>query len=169
MSRIAFLAPVLILALAACNAESPSGPAADVSTAQFSQAEAELPFRAECNAQIQPPTVVSPGVIAQTDSGDCQASHLGKTTIVSEKVINLAAGTQTIQLAFTAANGDVLRATGTGTNVMVAPGIVNFTADMTFTGGTGRFATASGRATIRGQANIAEARSAMKMDGFIKY
>ncbi len=169
MSRTIFLAPVLTLALAACGSELPSGPLADLDAAQFSAAAHERPFKAECNLQIQPPTPVSPGVIAQIDSGDCQASHLGKSTLVSDKVINLVAGTQTLQLAFTAANGDVLHANGTGTNVMVAPGVVQFTADVTFTGGTGRFANATGRATIRGQANIAEAKSAMVMEGFILY
>lgn len=170
MSRIVSLAPVLTLALAACGAELPSSPITDLNAAQYSEAaDHERPFRAECNLRIQPPTVVSPGVIAQIDTGDCHALHLGKSTLVSDKVINLAAGTQTIQATFTAANGDVLRATGTGTNAMVAPGIVNFTADMTFTGGTGRFAGASGRAVIRGQANLAEARSAMVMEGFILY
>ena len=164
MSRITLLAPVLSLALAACGSELPSSP-----TTQFSRTDNERPFRAECTMQIQAPTVVSPGVIAQIDSGECQALHLGASTLVSDKVINLAAGTQTLQLTFTAANGDVLRGTGTGTNTMVSPGVVNFTADVTFTGGTGRFADAAGRATIRGQANLTEARSAMVMTGFILY
>jgi hypothetical protein len=168
MSRTVFFAPVLTLALAACS-ELPSAPITEPHTAQFAAVERDRPFKAECNLRIQPPTVVSPGVIAQVDTGNCVASHIGASTLVSDKVINLIAGTQTLQLAFTAANGDVLRASGTGTNAMVAPGIVNFTADVTFTGGTGRFANAAGRATIRGQANLAEARSAMVTEGFILY
>ncbi|HEY0672527.1 MAG TPA: hypothetical protein VGD27_09685 [Longimicrobiales bacterium] len=169
MPRTRFLAPVLTLALAACGSELPSDPLAVLDAAQFSQVGHDRPFKAECNLRIQPPTVLSPGVIRQIDAGDCQALHLGTSTLVSDKVINLAAGTQTTQITFTAANGDLLHAAGTGTNVMVAPGIVQFTADMTFAGGTGRFAHASGRATIRGQANLAEARSATVMEGFILY
>ena len=168
MSRHVFIAPVLALALTACGSELPSGPVAALD-AQFSEVGQDRPFKAECSLRIQPPTVLSPGVIAQIDSGDCQALHLGKSTLLSDKVINLAAGTQTIQLTFTAANGDLLRGTGTGTNVMVAPGIVQFTADVTFTGGTGRFVHAAGRAVINGQANIAQASSAMVMEGFIQY
>ena len=168
MSRLTLLAPVLTLALAACS-ELPSSPIIQADAAQFSKADHERPFRAECTMRIQPPTPVSPGVIAQIDSGECQALHLGASTLISDKVINLVAGTQTLQLTFTAANGDVLRGTGTGTNAMVAPGVVQFTADVTFTGGTGRFANAAGRATIKGQANLAEARSAMVMEGFILY
>ena len=169
MSRTVFLAPVLTLALAACGTELPTGPIADLNAAQFSEVGQDRPFKAECHLRIQPPTVLSPGVIAQVDTGDCQALHLGKSTLVSDKVINLAAGTQTLQMVFTAANGDILRASGTGTNAMVAPGVVQFTADVTFAGGTGRFASATGRATIKGQANLAEARSAMVMEGFILY
>lgn len=169
MSRNVFLAPIVLLSLAACGSELPTDPTSGLHAAQLSAVEQNRPFRAECNMRIQPPTVVSPGVIAQIDSGDCQALHLGASALVSDKVINVVAGTQTTQVTFTAANGDVLRGTGAGTSSMVAPGIVNFTADVTFTGGTGRFANATGRATIRGQANLVEARSAMKMEGFILY
>ena len=168
MSRTLFFAPVLTLALAACGSE-PAGPLAVSNDAQYAAAAQDRPLRADCQMQIQPPTVLSPGVIAQVDSGACQVSHLGNSTLVSDKVINLAAGTQTLQLSFTAANGDVLRASGTGTNVMVAPGIVEFTANVTFTGGTGRFASASGSATINGQANLAQARSAMVLEGDLLY
>ena len=168
MSRTLFLAPVLTLALAACGSE-PAGPLAVSNDAQFSAAAQDRPFRADCQMQIQAPTVLSPGVISQVDAGACQVTHLGKSTLVSDKVINLAAGTQTLQLSFTAANGDVLRASGTGTNAMVAPGIVQFTATVTFAGGTGRFAGASGNATINGQANLAQARSAMVMEGEVSY
>lgn len=169
MSRTVFVAPVIILALAACGSDLTTAPVTEFDETRFSRVEQDRPFKAECNLRIQPPTVVSPGVIHQIDAGECQALHLGAATLVSDKIINLAAGTQTIQLTFTAANGDLLRATGTGTNVMVAPGIVQFTADMTFTGGTGRFASATGRATIRGQANLSQASSAMVTEGFILY
>ena len=101
MSRIIFLAPVLILTLAGCESELPSSPTAKDDVAQFSAVSHDRPFRAECNLRIQPPTVLSPGVIAQIDAGDCQALHLGKSTLVSDKIINVAAGTQTIQMTFT--------------------------------------------------------------------
>ena len=169
MSRNVFLAPVVILSLAACNSSLPTDPAGDYRTAQFAATDNSRPFKAECNMQIQAPTVLSPGVIAQVDTGDCRVAHLGGSTLVSDKVINVAAGTQTVKITFTAANGDVLRAEGTGTSSMLAPGIVQFTANVTFTGGTGRFVNASGDAVIRGQAHLAEARSAMVMEGSINY
>jgi hypothetical protein len=169
MLRTVSFVSVLTFALAACGSELPSGPLADLDAAQYSAVGQDRPFKAECHLRIQAPTVLSPGVIAQTDSGECQALHLGNSTLTSDKVINIIAGTQTIQAEFTAASGDLLRVSGAGTNVMVAPGVVQFTADVTFAGGTGRFANATGRATITGQANLAEARSAMVMEGFIQY
>ena len=128
-----------------------------------------VPFSARCELAIQPPTPVGPGVIRQLDTGECIVSHLGRTTFVSDKVINVVAGTQTIQATFTAANGDVLRASGAGTSGMVSPGVVAFVATISFDGGTGRFADASGSATIRGQANLAAGTSAAEMTGTIQY
>ena len=78
-----------------------------------------VPFSARCELAIQPPTPVGPGLLHQLDTGECQVSHLGRTAFVSDKVINVVAGTQTIQATFTAANGDVLRASG----VVAAPPI----------------------------------------------
>lgn len=168
MTRSILIAPALTLALAACGPEI-SGPPAFENEVRHSAVAQDRPFRATCQMQIQPPTPLGPGLISQVDAGECQALHLGKATLVSDKVINLIAGTQATQITFTAANGDVLRADGTGTNVMVAPGIVQFTANMTFVGGTGRFANASGQATINGRANLAQATSAMVMEGSVTY
>jgi hypothetical protein len=165
MTRTASFVSAITLALAACGSE----PITEPTSPQFSKAQPDRPITGECKMQIQPPTVVSPGVIRQIDSGECQVSHLGRTTLVSDKVINLAAGTQTTNITLTAANGDELRASGTGTSGMVAPGVVRFTANTTVTGGTGRFADASGSWTINGHAYLTEARSEMGLQGVISY
>ena len=151
------------LALAACTTDSPTA----LDAPQF--AVDGVPFTARCTLAIQPPTPVGPGLIHQLDTGECQVAHLGRTTFVSDKIINVVAGTQTLQATFTAANGDVLRAAGSGTSSMVSPGIVAFEATITFDGGTGRFAAASGTAAIRGQANLAAGTSAPEMTGTIQY
>jgi hypothetical protein len=54
---------------------------------------------------------------------------------------------------FTAANGDELRATHTGTSVRNGS-TVNFSARFTITGGTGRYANATGQAQAAGSANM---------------
>jgi hypothetical protein len=151
------------LALAGCATDSPT--AADAP--QFGLDG--VPFNARCTLAIQPPTPVGPELIHQLDTGECQVAHLGRTTFVSDKIINVVAGTQTLEATFTAANGDVLRASGSGTSSMVSPGIVAFEATITFDGGTGRFADATGSAVIRGQANLAAGTSAPEMTGTIQY
>jgi hypothetical protein len=163
MRRLSVSGLVLILAMPACSSDDPTDPLTR------SYAMQETPFEARCQLAIQPAQPISPGVVRQLDVGECIASHLGKSTLVSDKIIDFAAGTQTTTVTFTAANGDALRGTGTGRNALVAPGRVAFTAQLTFTGGTGRFADASGSAVIVGEADLVNARSALTMSGAIKY
>ncbi len=167
MRRPSFSGLVLTCVLAGCATEPPTGPVAELSNPQFSASA--RPLSARCQLAIQPPQPISPGVLRQLDTGECIVSHLGKSTLVSDKVINFAAGTQVIDVTFAAANGDVLKGSGTGTNTLVAPGRVAFTANLTFTGGTGRFANASGAAKIEGEADIVNARSQMTMTGSLTY
>ena len=47
-------------------------------------------------------------------------------------------------MVFTAANGDQLTAEGSGSATLVAPGVLEVVDNGTFTGGTGRFAGATG-------------------------
>jgi hypothetical protein len=155
----------LALVLTGCSAESPIGPA------QFETAASNVPkpFSARCDLTIQPPQPIGPGLVRQLDVGECIVSHLGKSSFVSDKIINFAAGTQTIQAAFTAANGDVLRATGTGVSTMVAPGRFAFSATITFFGGTGRFVNASGEAKASGEADVINGVSSMVAEGLLTY
>jgi hypothetical protein len=158
------LRPILLaVTLAACSADSTTNP---LSPSYQMQA---TPFQGHCELAIQPATPVSPGVIHQLDLGDCILSHLGKATMISDKIINLAAGTQVTEITYTAANGDILYANGGGTNQMVAPGVVAFQGSVTFEGGTGRFTDATGTATFSGVANFAAGRSQLTTSGSIVY
>jgi hypothetical protein len=75
------------------------------------------------------------------------ATHLGRFTAVCPHRVNVstvpstAVGTWT----FTAANGDTLQADFTGQGTQVAPGLLYVVEMGTITGGTGRFAGASGK------------------------
>jgi hypothetical protein len=90
--------------------------------------------------------------------------------LYSVKDINFAAGTQvTNELVITAANGDELHGVGVGANSPGGPGRVNFTATMTFTGGTGRFANATGEARVVGVANLVTRSSSMALEGWVSY
>jgi hypothetical protein len=155
--------PILVgLVLSAC-ADSPTVPP----TPQF--AMADTPFRGSCELVIQPPEPISPGVVRQVDIGDCRISHLGHATFISDKIINFMAGTQTIEGTYIAANGDLLYANGSGTSQPLPSGRVAFQGNVTFAGGTGRFASASGTATITGEADPVNARSSFTTTGTISY
>lgn len=155
---------------AGCGAELPTIPGAEDFGAQAShQAAPAVPIRGTCELAIQPAEFVSPGVIRLVDVGTCRISHLGRSTMVSDKIINLEAGTQTAGMAITAANGDKLFASGSGTNTMVAPGRAVFRVELTITGGTGRFTDASGTMVSEGTADLANAQSQLTMAGTIRY
>lgn len=167
MRRPSTIHLVLALTLAGCSADTVTDPV------QLAAGQENLrldsPFTARCEMAIQPGEVVGPGLIHQLDIGECQATHLGRATLVSDKVINVVAGTQTLEATFAAANGDVLRASGNGTSAMIAPGRVAFNASITFTGGTGRYENATGGATITGEADLVNGRSRMTATGSLSW
>jgi hypothetical protein len=69
----------------------------------------------------------------------CQRPHVGLTDGVG---------------AFVAANGDLLTFTFYGTSSFVPPQFVLFTSYATFTGGTGRFESATGSAVVAGTIDV---------------
>jgi len=78
--------------------------------------------------------------------GTCQFRHLGATTVVAEQIIIPTSPTTvriTNTIVYTAANGDELHSSFVGTGTFTAEG-VTFSGAETFSGGTGRFAGASG-------------------------
>ncbi|MEO5814600.1 MAG: hypothetical protein ABIT20_04900 [Gemmatimonadaceae bacterium] len=68
-----------------------------------------------------------------------------------------------------APNGDVLRLVSVGTSTSSGPGLVHFVATLTFVGGTGRFANATGQARGEGTATLATGTTQMTLDGAIAY
>ncbi|HSJ24756.1 MAG TPA: hypothetical protein VK929_08825 [Longimicrobiales bacterium] len=166
----------LAMILAGCGAELPVEPYSAFS-AQGGDAELQanhqtapvVPIRGTCDLEAQPPQPTGPGLIQQRDVGTCHISHLGKSTVVSDKVINLMAGTQDAEMVITAANGDMLYLSGSGTNAMVAPGQVAFRVELTITGGTGRFTGATGTVLSQGTADLATAQAKLSMAGTISY
>ena len=73
------------------------------------------------------------------------ASHLGKFRLVIPHLVDTSTRTAVGSYAFTAANGDMLFADFTGVATPTAtPGVVLIVESATITGGTGRFADATG-------------------------
>lgn len=98
--------------------------------------------------------------------GEGTASHLGKFTVVGEITLNLATASGTGTGTYTAANGDELTVTSVGSAVL-AGGIATVTETVTVTGGTGRFAGASGTLTVIRRVVQATGASSGTIDGTI--
>jgi hypothetical protein len=111
----------------------------------------------------------APPVFRQDVTGTCELTHLGHVTVQFVQVVNFATRTQqSLELTYTAANGDVLRAASAGTSRPTATG-VTFSATIMFLGGSGRFTNATGQARAEGAANLVAGTSWYTLDGWIGY
>ena len=99
--------------------------------------------------------------------GTGNATHLGQFTVEGNFVINLLNGSGTGTEVFTAANGDTVNATGPGQAGPAAPGFVSIVEVITITGGTGRFANATGSYTLTRLLNIVTGVSTGSFEGTI--
>jgi hypothetical protein len=98
--------------------------------------------------------------------GGGTASHLGRFTLVADFTLNLATATATGRVTFIAANGDALTGTVTG-RAVVGGGIAAVTETVTITGGTGRFAGATGTLAVMRRVVQATGISSGTLDGTI--
>jgi len=155
---------------AACAGGVPSSPTSLTGTAEGSaqtqaQSGTELPFRGSLQAveanQLAPPLLLVNG------TGEGTATHLGRFTATYQATVVLATSSGTGSLTFIAANGDRVFATDTGHAVPTAPGVVTITEIATITGGTGRFAGATGGFTIERVLHQATGVSSGSFDGTI--
>ena len=171
MRTFVALSLLLTLAVAGCTGEAPTiDPSGASALALVSTAPTSRPLTGRCETSFDPPSFPLPAVLRQVDTGTCQLSHLGRATLYSVQDIDLAAGTQvSVELTFTAPNGDVLRATNVGTSAPSGPG-VRFQGAATFVGGTGRFANATGAARLEGAANfLTNTAEFSVLEGWISY
>ena len=101
----------------------------------------QVPFQGKAEGAITGVSPVPAGIIL-TVHANGNATHLGQFSREEVLLLNPLAGTIAGTIVFTAANGDQL--SGTVAGGFVSP--TTATGTYTFTGGTGRFANASGRA-----------------------
>ena len=93
---------------------------------------------------------LAPPFVAVNIEGSGKASHLGKFTVDIPHVVNRTNSTAIGTYEFTAANGDTLSASFTGQGTPSAtPGVLAIVETATITGGTGRFAGATGSFTVK--------------------
>ena len=148
MRPIILAASVLAAACSDHGSGSPtSPPGAALLSAQTQRSATRLPFRGSFTladrSTITPPTMLIQG------TGDGNATHLGRLTVTTAEVVNLAAATATGTFNLTAPNGDHLFATTAGgEDQFTPPNVSHVTLVATIVGGTGRFASATGTFTM---------------------
>ena len=159
------------LALAACSPETARNPLAPSapSLARGGQGDAAAKTKrihgtldATETGGLRPGTTL----VVRHLEGEGTASHLGRYTLVSDFALNIATATASGRVTLTAANGDVLTGTLVG-RAMVAAGIATVTELVTITGGTGRFAGATGTLTLVRRVVQATGVSSGTVDGTI--
>lgn len=93
--------------------------------------------------------VINFPLMSVTASGSGNASHLGRYTVSYEVEVNLETIAGVGSAEFVAANEDKIFAEGSGQATETeTPGVFNVVEHYTVTGGTGRFAAASGTITL---------------------
>ncbi len=121
--------------------------AAVLSLAGPTAAGEQVPFKGRLEGDVAV-TPLAPPFLQVDVEATGKATHLGKFTLDIPHVVNAANGTAIGSYEFTAANGDKVYATFTGTATPTAiPGVLYIEETAIITGGTGRFAGATGSFT----------------------
>ena len=120
--------------------------AVSLASVAVSAAAAETPFKGTVNA-VETGQVVFPTRFLDRE-GTGYATHLGRYTERVTEVINLPTMSSTGAATFTAANGDTLSASVVGQATRTSPTTLSIVEVSTITGGTGRFADATGSFTL---------------------
>jgi len=129
---------------------------------------AETPFKGTVNADET--VVPSPPTASLTRDGTGTATYLGRYTEHIVMTIHLPTLSSTGTATFTAANGDTLTATVLGqATPTTTPGVLSIVEVYTITGGTGRFADATGTFTLHSTVNQATGLSSGTFSGAIDH
>lgn len=176
-SRVPLAMLVAVLSVG-CSQSSPvTGPSA-VSMAGGSSGSAaratEVPFKGRLDGDFtfvpEPPPSTFASVAFTSVGG--QATHLGGFSIEAPHRVNLATlpAQATGTFRFTAANGDTLTAAFAGLGTPTAiPGVFSIVETATITGGTGRFAGATGSFVVERSVDLNTLFTTGSFDGVITY
>jgi hypothetical protein len=124
----------------------------------------DVPFKGRLNGVVTiTPAPPNLNVLIEA-SGN--ATHLGNFTLVVPHVVNPATQTGSGSYEFTAANGDLLFADFQGSATAI-PGGLRLVENATITGGTGRFASASGSFICERTFNFASRATTGTFEGTI--
>jgi hypothetical protein len=161
------LAALALAALAACSPDTARTPL-EPAVPSLARRGTELPFRGTIDAEEAGQFLPGSGLFLVRLTGEGTASHLGRYTLVAEYTITPATLAGPGTLTFTAANGDVLIATVVVQTTVTGGGTGATTVETaTITGGTGRFAGATGSFTMRRAVSFITSISSGSFDGTI--
>ena len=164
------VAAVLVALIVGCSQPiSPTGPTslspaspsiasshASATRAGLLSQDQEVPFKGRWEGAVTARTALPPGFLSITFEGTGNATHLGRFTVEIRIVLNTTDRTLTGTYEFTAANGDTLTADFAGESPLMPPGVPQTSVETaTITGGTGRFASASGSFTAERVVDLA--------------
>ena len=179
MRTLQTLAIVVVAFVVGCNqATAPTSPAARTSAAAFpttdadaslaarSVEEKEVPFKGTLEGTVTV-TPLTPPFASVLIEGAGHATHLGRFTVEIPHQVNQAVRMGSGTYVFTAANGDTLTADFTGVATVLSPGVISTTETATITGGTGRFAGATGSFTAERVFNMATLTTTGSFEGTI--
>jgi len=129
---------VFIIVLAAALSGS-------VASAQNGFAPDRLPFRGRIAGSFTSVPTANPPVFTSSAQATGEATHLGAFTKVTSDIVNVATGEIAGAFTMTAASGEHLTGVYGGYFIPGAtPGTFSWVLETTITGGTGRFANATG-------------------------
>jgi hypothetical protein len=141
--------------------------AVSLASIAVSAVAAETPFKGTVNA-VETGVTAFP-IRSITREGGGTATYLGKYTEHLTGQIFLPTRHLTGAATFTAANGDTLTATVDGQATPTTPGVLSVVEVYTITGGTGRFADATGTIMLHSTVNQATGVSSGTLSGAIDH
>jgi hypothetical protein len=117
-----------------------------------------VPFEADLAGYASP--IFNPdGTVSNTESARGHGTHLGRFTWASQETAHFTSEPGQLEVVgaftLTAANGDTVTGTYQTTGTIDAAGFAHFEGPYVITGGTGRFANASGSGTVSAVGRLA--------------
>jgi hypothetical protein len=130
-------------------------------------ADKEVPFKGTLEG-TDVITPLDPPFLSSIMTGMGDATQLGRFAVVRTATVNTLTSTDIGSIVFTAANGDILTADYTGQGSPTAtPGVLSIVENAFISGGTGRFAGATGSFKITRLFDFATLKTAGSFDGTI--
>jgi hypothetical protein len=143
----------------ACSGQdsaAPTSPSSAVDGAAVTEAKggSAVPFKGQLHSTEKVVSMPDDDTAIRHLDGTGTATHLGQFTLSADFTVIMSTGDATGTATWTAANGDQIRVSVVGHGEIVEFPTVTITETHNITGGTGRFANASGMITIERSANI---------------